>query len=190
MNATKLRGMPVVSIQTAERLGEVRDILVDTSSQRLVALELKQGSSSTGETVPVEDIYSVGKDAITLREERTASSLSEEDPGHEELRAGRPEGVVALKKLQGAKALSFSGNLLGTISDLEVDPATFEITAYELGSGGLAGLTGGHKRLHATPDSRFLNDILMVPDTAQMTSGDRSREIDAARDRVQHPGPE
>ncbi len=194
MKATKLRGMPVISIDDAKRLGEVRDVLVDTENQRVAALDLKGPSGHAGSTVPVDDIHSIGKDAITLRD-TPRESRSDREPSGEpvrpedsgDLRPDEPrdrerqfddfdrDNFVPLGKLIGAKAVSTGGDSLGTVEDVEIDPSNFHIMSYELGSGELSKITGNVKRLEVNKGVRFANNILMVPEGGQVTEEHNSR---------------
>lgn len=180
MKASELRGKAVVTIEGAEKLGIVRDVLIDTEARRIVALQLKTEIASEAELVPVERVHSTGKDAITL--ERAAVPREGHPSG------GREEGTISLTELLDTKALSYEGNHLGTVADVHFDPATFQITEYELRAGLLAGITGGRKKLQATPDIHLGKGIMTVPENAYAESSEAEEAAQTEpKERVRRP---
>ncbi len=182
MKASKLRGMSVVSVDNADKLGEVKDVLVDTEAQRVVGLELKNSSPYAGNAVPADGIHSVGKDAITVRGGDRGHETRDE-PATRENSDLRNDNVVRLDKLLGAKVLSEGGDMLGTLHDVEVDPSNFRITSYELGTGPLAKITAPSKRLDASQGVRYDNGILMVPEESHVTEQQHTTFPGLDRDR-------
>ncbi len=160
MKATDLRHKAVVTIQNAERVGTVKDVLVDTEAQRIAALQVEGAARTEPETIPIDRVRSIGKDAIMLEEAEAKAQPSR--PG----KTGPGEGVVRLDELLGGKVLSYEGNLLGTLVDLGFDTTTFQITDYEVRPGGLVDITGRRKRLGASPDIHFGKGIITVPEAA------------------------
>lgn len=167
MKATDLRGMPVVNIENADRLGEVKDVLVDTESQRLVALELKGSSSASAGTIPVDGIHSIGKDAITVKGD---GSRRDVDRDTTSFQSGE---VVPLDKVLGSKVLSEGGDMLGTVDEIHFDPSNFHILDYSIGAGGLSKVTGQHKSLEVARGVRYAKGILIVPDENRITDEER-----------------
>ena len=152
MKATKLRGMPVVSIGGANKMGEVEDIVLTPDAQHVVAVRIRLIPEGIVKTVSATEMR-VGNDAVTTTDPR---SVTEE--GLTEV-----EGTVDLGTLLGARALSHGGNLLGHVEDVELD-TDLNITGYELGKGALSDLFGGRKTLPAGKGIHYVQDILMVPD--------------------------
>jgi uncharacterized protein YrrD len=168
MKASDLRGMPLVSMKEARKLGKVQDVIVDTTEQRIVALQAKIGSEEEPGYITVDKIHAVGKDAITLEDGGSARE-GRGPAGHE---GERGKGTFPLKELQGDKVISYDGTLVGTVSDLEFDPTDFRVTEYEVGSGPLAGITKSYKRLRATPDMHVGEGIITVSEQAYGEPGE------------------
>ena len=76
MKASRLRGMSVVSIAEAEKVGTVHDLYVNPNARRLTALSIRT-PDGTLKSVPVDAINKVGRDVITIKD---VKSLREEEP--------------------------------------------------------------------------------------------------------------
>jgi uncharacterized protein YrrD len=152
MKATQLRGMAVVSIADANKMGEVQDLVLTPDALNVVAVRVKLIPEGMVKTVSATEMRA-GRDAVTTTDPR---SITEE--GLTEV-----EGTVDLSTLLGARALSHGGNLLGHVEDVELD-TDMNITGYELGKGTLSDLFGGRKILPAGRGIHYVKDILMVPD--------------------------
>lgn len=152
MKATQLRGMSVVSIVGAEKMGEVQDLVLNPDAQQVVAIRIKLIPEGVVKTISAREVR-VGNDAVTIKDPK---SIGEED-------LTEVEGTVDLATLLGTKVLSHSGNLLGNIEGVEID-TYMKITGYEVGKGGLSDLFGRRSNLPAGPDMHYVKQMLMVPD--------------------------
>ncbi len=154
MKATKLLGMPVVSIASAENLGDVQDLVLNPDARHVVAIRIRLLPEGVVKTVSAVDARA-GHDAVTIKDSRSVTQ--------EEL--GEVEGTVDLSKLLGVRVLSHSGDFLGTIEEVELD-TDLVITSYQVGRNALSHLFGGSKSLRAVEGIHFVKDILLVPDAA------------------------
>jgi uncharacterized protein YrrD len=155
MKATELRGMPVVSVAGARKLGSVHDVVLNPAEQKVVAIRVKLSPEGIIRTVAASDI-TVGRDAITVKD---GKSIPEES-------VTGVEGTVDLGKMLGKKALSHDGNVLGSIDDVVIDGSDLSIKEYEISKGALSGLFGGKRHLPSVKGFNYGRDILMVPDVA------------------------
>jgi len=120
-----LKGMPVLSLQEGERLGQVRDLIVDPVAGQVVALVLDQRTSEREHlVVATANIHSIGDAAITVEDRSRVVPLSRIPRFKELAQAGKP--------IRGKMALTESGSKLGHIGDLEIDPQTFRIVSFLL----------------------------------------------------------
>jgi uncharacterized protein YrrD len=171
MKATQLRGMPVVSISGAEKLGEVQDLVLNPDAQHVVAVRIKLSLEGVVKTVSALEVR-VGHDAITIKDPRsaTAEELTEVD------------GAFDLSRLLGTRVMSYRGNLLGNIEDVEIDTDLI-ITGYELGKWTLSDFFGGRRSLPAAEGIHYVKETLMVTDDGvSALDGGKSTE------RMCHPG--
>jgi uncharacterized protein YrrD len=172
MKASQMRDMAVVSIEDAEKIGTVHDLLVNPDGQRVVALQIKTAQGKEISIVPVDEIASIGRDAITIHDSRgIATEIAME------------EATVHLSKLLGTKVLTHSGNLLGTVAEVEMDVSTFTITGYELSTGAVSDVIGNRKKLSSYEGVHYGRDILMVRDPGESRYEDR--EVIDDRERVE-----
>jgi len=131
MDAHTLKGMAIVSVQEGTKLGYVEQPLLDLTARKVVALQVR-GESGTF-IVPFDEVASVGTDAITV-----ASSAATQTPST----GGVADGLCDLDALRKLKIVDQAGTLLGTISRVEIDPASGEIIQLAAHKGGMLGMGG------------------------------------------------
>jgi sporulation protein YlmC with PRC-barrel domain len=120
------RGRQVVSTTTAATIGKIDQFVIDPHTQAIVAVTLKKADH--GDTLRWSDITAFGADAVTVSR---ADQLTDTPPDVADL-AGKEHHVI------GKRVLATTGDELGTVHDVEFDPATGAITALLLGSGKVA----------------------------------------------------
>lgn len=129
MDVEELDGRAVVSIQQAEKLGAIEDVLVNVQQHRVEGLQLKGTLLHGGPAVNWSRVRTVGVDAVMVDDNEAASSLSEADQAQ----------LKRLHSLRGMRVVSDAGELIGTISSVDVDEGSGKIVCYlvDLGNGGL-----------------------------------------------------
>ena len=98
MDVEQLRGRAVVSVQQAEKIGTVHDVLVDTSAHRLAGLVLQGGLFRGGPSIAWADVRTIGQDAVMVDDRRAAANAT-------------VDGAVKLADLRGRKVVTDSGEL-------------------------------------------------------------------------------
>lgn len=149
----KLKGMTVVSLEGAHRLGAVDDLWLDLKNQRVLGLRIKTGGLIPGhQAMLLEDIKSVGQDAVTVGDETKLN---------DERKFSELKGASGMDAVDHARVMNESGTVLGTVSDLEMDLNSGAITQYVL-SGSL--IDGLRHREHVVPVSavRSVGEKLIV----------------------------
>jgi sporulation protein YlmC with PRC-barrel domain len=131
MDAHTLKSMAIVSLAEGTKLGYVEQPLLDMTARKVAALQVK-GQSGTF-IVPFDEVASVGTDAITV-----ASSQATQTPST----GGAADGLLDLDALRKLKIVDHAGTLLGTISRVEIDPASGAITQLSAHKGGMLGMGG------------------------------------------------
>src|SRR6059058_5439314 len=66
MKFSELKGRAVVSLDSATKLGEVEDLLLDTDSRETIGVKVKTGLFGGTLVVPIAQVKSVGPDAVTV----------------------------------------------------------------------------------------------------------------------------
>jgi sporulation protein YlmC with PRC-barrel domain len=131
MDAHTLKSMAIVSLAEGTKLGYVEQPLLDLAARKVAALQVR-GKSGTF-IVPFDEVASVGTDAITV-----ASSQATQTPST----GGAADGLLDLDTLRKLRVVDHAGTLLGTISRVEIDPASGAITQLVAHKGGMLGMGG------------------------------------------------
>lgn len=131
MRSAALKGMAVVSIAEGTRLGRVDDLLIDITERRVVALNCSESGKRF--IVPFQFVKNIGQDAITVE----SSQVTQVDG-----QGMQAPNVVRLDEFMKLKAVDEAGTLVGTVSQLDIDPATGTLVSIEAHKGGLLGLGG------------------------------------------------
>lgn len=167
IRASELIGRPVVDMESATRLGKIKEIIVQSDGERVAGFILSHGETIVGtggtrRVVPAAALYAIGPDAITMR------SVKEMNATEELERLPRMSDIVS------HKMVTRSGHLLGTIDDLLVNGADGKIVGFTVGESVRSKLENmfqsdrsksrGYVRAEA--DLQVGNDLIVVPDDA------------------------
>jgi len=153
-------GKNVLSLEDGTRLEQVRDVIVDPSGQRLMALVVDEGGlMASAKVVPIEEVSSFGRDAVVVQGRDSIVTTSE--------REGLREIVEHDETIIGKKVFTIEGDEQGTIADIYFEEQTGAVTGYEV-SGGLLGDAARGTSYLATEDITTLGlDVVYVrPDVA------------------------
>jgi uncharacterized protein YrrD len=131
-NIHKLIGRQVVSLETANKLGRVSDVLVDTLSGQLAGICVRRADGTIA-LASILDFHSIGPDAIVVENDQSLV-----------LRDASPLNVLAKAKedLIGVKVMTHHGQNLGSISNLFVCIDRRPVFVYEVRSSFLNTLLG------------------------------------------------
>src|SRR5687768_4265914 len=108
IRATRLRGLPVVDLDAAVKLGCVHALILDQGRRGVAAVVVRCGRSLFGggadRTVPGSAVVSVGADALTIR-----------GFGQPRQRGVELTSYPTLTSMVNRKVLSRRGRLLGSV---------------------------------------------------------------------------
>lgn len=161
MKASKLTGMPVISVAEGIKAGQVSDLRIMATSPQVQALMLKTGREHT--VLPFEAIRTIGSDAIMI------DGL---DVVHADDELAGGEVVRHFTSLVGRETAGDDGSYLGDIKDLEIDPSSGRIDAILLHRGGVMGIGGEDVTVPGTHLHAFGPKLLTV--AAPVSDEDRS----------------
>ncbi len=122
-------GRQVVGADAADTVGQVAGFVVDPVGRRVLAVQVKKSGSGT--TLPWSNISAFGDDAVIVR---GADAIGDEPDAAIVALTGKDHGLV------GKRVLTAAGNQLGTVSDVDFDPASGAITSLRLDTGDVAGV--------------------------------------------------
>lgn len=115
-------GRPVISRATAEDLGKVAHVVIDTASHAVPALVVGVGKKA--QVVDWPALTGFGPDAVMVNDEAAVRSPSG---------AVEEATVAGRRSLLGARALTEDGVALGQITDANIDDATGQLIDVVIG---------------------------------------------------------
>jgi len=169
IRASELYGRPVVDLDTAEKVGTVDEIIVDTDAPSVAGYVVAEGGSLFGRgkrsLIASEVVHAIGPDAITIQQKRSY------DVSHAYL-----DSLPRLSELTGRRMISRGGRLLGIVEEALIDERSGRIIGYPLDSNrmapglervfGLAATASQIRYVRADADLRLGSRIIVVPDDA------------------------
>ena len=125
--AHEVMSLPIVTLDTATAVGEVRDVLFDPSRSKVIGFTVRgRGllSSPLIGLLPVDNVGAIGHDAVMITS--TAGVVSQ--------REGMDAAVAQQVDVIGREVVSDTGARLGEVVDviLEVDRGEAEVVGYEI----------------------------------------------------------
>jgi sporulation protein YlmC with PRC-barrel domain len=175
LRASELYGRSVVDLDSADRVGEVDEIIVDPFRPGVAGYVVSCDRSLFGQRkriiIPIEAVHAIGPDAVTIR--------GIDRPGDH---VAHLDALPRLAELTGRRMISYGGRLLGSVEDALIDERDGRIVGYPLARGGprswLDSVFGPGWRLdqpeyvRADGGLRIGNRLIVVPDSAITTADD------------------
>jgi len=158
MNATDLKDMTVVSLQEGTKLGRVEEPLFDLAARQLGAVQVK-GEEGTF-LLPFAEIQSIGADAITVSSSQVTQTPSS---------GGAMDALLDLRALKRLKIVDQAGTFLGTLSEVDVDPVSGQITKLVAHEGGVLGMGGTTTSIPSTAIVMVGQELLTVTTETEPT---------------------
>jgi uncharacterized protein YrrD len=168
IRGSQLVGRAVVDMDAAERLGKVKEIIVQRDGERVAGFVVTRGESLLGgggtrRIIPASALNAIGPDAITVH-----GAALQETPTTE------LDELPCMSDVIGHKMVTRSGRLIGSIDDILIDGNDGTIIGFAVGEGIKSKLENvfspERSRLHgyvrADADLHVGNDLIVVPDDA------------------------
>ena len=156
----------VIDMEAAERLGKIKEIIVQRDGERVAGFIVVHGETIVGtggkrRMIPASAVYSIGPDAITVR----GSAVRE---------LAELNNLPRMSDIIGRKMLTRSGRLLGLIDDMLINGADGTIVGFVVGEGVRNKLESIfnpqrskiHGYVRADSDLHVGNELIVVPDDA------------------------
>jgi uncharacterized protein YrrD len=173
--AAEIIGLPVVTLDKATAIGEVRDVLFDPGRARVIGFTLRgRGllSSPLLGILPAEWVQAMGRDAIMVKSETSVIRDRE----------GMASALGEQQEVIGKEVVTETGASLGEVSDvvLEVERNTATVVGYEIDH-------SGGQRLIVPVDGGvpISGDALVVPADADQRAATGLAGFREARERDQ-----
>ena len=139
--------LPVLSFETGEHLGWVKDILFDEKKNVVTGIILEKDSLLRHQTQHIsrDDIAACAKDNLNVKRISTA----------------KVAGTSWSQKV-GSRVYSAQGELKGTVGDIFVDKDFKEVTGYEISDGLFADLFDGREAIFEENIIAQGKDVIIV----------------------------
>jgi uncharacterized protein YrrD len=166
IKGSQLVGRSVIDMEAAERLGKIKQIIVQRDGERVAGFVVVHGETIVGtggkrRTIPASAVYSIGPDALTVR-------------GSGMLELAELDNLPRMSDIIGHKMVTRSGRLLGVIDDMLINGADGTIIGFVVGEGVRRKLENifnpQRPRIHgyvrADADLHVGKELIVVPDDA------------------------
>ena len=167
IKGSQLMGRAVIDMEAAERLGKIKEIVVQRDGERVAGFvvvhgETIVGTGGTRQMIPASAVYSIGPDAMTVRGSAMKQGLAE------------LENLPRMSDIIGHKMVTRSGRLLGVIDDMLINGADGTVVGFVVGEGVRNKLENifnpqrpqTHGYVRADADLHVGKDLIVVPDDA------------------------
>lgn len=117
-------GLPVFAIINGRKIGQVKDMVINPEEGKVDFILVSNGSWYVGARVlPYKDVMGIGEHAVTTESENLLTTLNETVNANNLL-----ERNIEIK---GNRVLTNKGNLIGVISEYEIDETTGKLSRLE-----------------------------------------------------------
>jgi uncharacterized protein YrrD len=178
IKGSQLIGRAVIDMEAAERLGKIKEIIVQRDGERVAGFIVVHGETIVGSggkrrMIPASAVYSIGPDAMTVR----GSAVRE---------LAELDNLPRMSDIIGRKMLTRSGRLLGLIDDMLINGADGTIVGFIVGEGVRNKLESIfnpqrskiHGYVRADSDLHVGNELIVVPDDALIEGEPRVHDGD------------
>lgn len=117
-------GLPVFSIINGIKIGQVKDLVINPEEGKVDFILVSDGSWYVGARIlPFKDVMGIGEHAVTTESESMLLTISE---------AGNANSLLERNiEVKGNRVLTNKGNLIGVISEYEIDENTGKLNKLE-----------------------------------------------------------
>jgi uncharacterized protein YrrD len=168
----KFVGRAVLSLETANQLGEIRDLLIDPISGELAGLAVKRSADDANTLVSILDIHGIGPDAVIVEGDQSLV-----------LAAASPLSTLpsGLANLVDVKVVTEHGRLLGNIANVFLCLEQRPVFIYEVRSSLFDKLLGRALFFAASFTCAFSDDRSAMVISAEVAEMDHHLEEAAQR---------
>jgi len=158
--SSELLGLPVISLEDGTKVGHIKGLIVNPAAKAVTALVVEgRGVFKEQRFIPFAKVHSGGVNAVTVSRGQSAQKA-----------ANLPEIVQLWKDrtpLIGARLVTESGEILGTVGDYASDPATGAVAGLEVAPSALGAALKGRSWLPAGSLRTLGKEIIVAGDQAR-----------------------
>ena len=157
----ELTGLPVIELCRGRKVGEVSGVLCDATDKKVYALLVHTGHLFRQKGyIRWSDIYSLGADAVTVQHLSAVKELTAATPA--------PSDSYLQKQV-----MTTSGQLLGRVEDITLDPKTGRIIGCVLTDGLMGDLLHGRSIIPLVDNAIINDEHMIVPDEPRGSEHDK-----------------
>ncbi len=120
----EILGLPVFSILDGRKLGQVKDLVINPEEAKVEFILVSNGSWYVGARVlPFKAVMGVGEHAVTTESESHLTAINETSTANSLLQRNI--------EVKGNRVLTNKGNLIGVVSEYEIDEHTGKMVRLE-----------------------------------------------------------
>lgn len=147
-------GRPVVVREGGLRVGRVRDLVVDSSGNQVMAFILVEGLFKSTKVAPWAELATIGPDVLILNKPGSVLNVRKA----QDIKLAMESGG----NIKGLKLQTTSGKQLGKMEDFHFDEQTGRIVGYELSGGKIADTFGGRAFLPMPVSIELGKDVAFI----------------------------
>ncbi len=193
IKGSQLVGRAVIDMEAAERLGKIKEIIVQRDGERVAGFVIVHGETMVGSggkrrMIPASAVHSIGPDAMTVR----GSAMQE---------LAELDNLPRMSDIIGHKMITQSGRLLGVIDDMLINRADGTIIGFVVGESVRNKLENifnpqrarVHGYVRADANLQVGKELIVVPDDALIEGepgahgGDQKSPIAKTDEADSHP---
>jgi len=155
----EILGLPVVTMDEREQIGEVKDIIYDPYQNIILGCLLEAGGwIRSGKGFLYNEVLKLDRDGLIIKDRLVARNINTITEFQE---------VLAQKiDIRGLRLEKEDGQYMGVIQDLVIDEKTGEITGYEVSDGVIQDLLDGRATV-SNMGACITEDRVIAPEGTQ-----------------------
>lgn len=166
-------GLPVFSIVDGRKIGQVKDLVINPEEGKVDFILVSNGSWYVGARIlPYKAVMGVGEHAVTTESESLLTTISETTNANSLLEKNL--------ELKGNRVLTNKGNLIGVVSEYEINEETGEIVRVEYKTAQDESVI---ESIIADQILTYGTDVLVVKEQVTLTTTNDSKVIDEIADK-------
>ncbi|OIJ21986.1 hypothetical protein BKP45_04735 [Anaerobacillus alkalidiazotrophicus] len=149
-----LNGLSVISLTTGEEIGKIIDLLFFETKVKGVMVD-KKGWLNRHLFVPIEEIYAIGKDALTIKDVESLLIYDKKKFPFYTLHNG-------VNHIGGKPLMTAEGETVGLVEDVYFNEKLGNIVGYEVTDGLIADIKEGKQVLKTNSPLTIGEEVLII----------------------------
>lgn len=173
IKANSLIGLPVITVNEGKNINTIKDIVYNGTTNLVTAFVVdEKGWFNTAKIILIQDIKSIGKDAVLVEDESKIVSANSQIDQSIAVTANNDNF------LDTNEVVTRSGTKLGKVTDIYFNQITGKLEAIEVSEGFLKNIVSGTKKI-------AIDDIITVGTENLIVDDNAEKSIDT---QAQHQG--